>query len=70
MKTYLYRVSNLMSTIAEVNFWRPPKTVISSELFIRQCGSTLYLGLARVVSPTNTNIRFTFLLTRLQEALY
>ena len=26
--------------------------------------------LARAVSPTNTNFRLTFLLTRLQEALY
>ena len=37
---------------------------------IRECGSTLYVGLARAVSPTNTNFRLTFLLTRLQEALY
>ena len=37
---------------------------------IRECGSTLYVGLARVVPPTNTNFRFTFLLTRIQEALY
>ena len=39
-------------------------------MYIRQCGSTLYVGLARTVSPTNTNLRLTFLLTRLQEALY
>ena len=32
--------------------------------------STVYVGLARAVSPTNTNFRLTFLLTRLQEALY
>ena len=32
--------------------------------------STLYVGLARAISPTNTNFRLTFLLTRLQEALY
>ena len=32
--------------------------------------ATLYVGLARAVSPTNTNFRLTFLLTRLQEALY
>ena len=32
--------------------------------------STLYVGVARAVSPTNTNFRLTFLLTRLQEALY
>ena len=79
MKTYLYRASILESTItvsglcfiAEVNFWCPPKTVVSCDLFIiRECGSTLYVGLARAVSPTNTNFRLTFLLTRLQEALY
>ena len=36
---------------------------------IRECGSILYVELARAVSPTNTNFR-SFLLTRLQEALY
>ena len=42
MKTYLYRASNLtshhhfsgLSFIAEVNFWRPLKTVVSCDLFI------------------------------------
>ena len=37
---------------------------------IREYGSTLYVGLACAVSPINTNFRLTFLLTRLQEALY
>ena len=37
---------------------------------IREYGSTLYVGLACAISPTNTNFRLTFLLTRLQEALY
>ena len=37
---------------------------------IRECASTLYVGLARTAPPTNTNFRLTFLLTRLQEALY
>ena len=37
---------------------------------IREYGSTLYVGLARAISPTNTNFRLTFLLTRLQDALY
>ena len=37
---------------------------------VREYGSTLYVGLARALSPTNTNFRLTFLLTRLQEALY
>ena len=41
-----------------------------SEKHIREYDSTLYVGLARAVSPTNTNFRLTFLLTRLQEALY
>ena len=39
-------------------------------IIIREYGSTLYVGLARAVSPTNTNFRLTFLLTRLEEALY
>ena len=39
-------------------------------VYIREYDSTLYVGLARAVSPTNTNFRLTFLLTRLQEALY
>ena len=39
-------------------------------VLIREYGSTLYVGLARAISPTNTNFRLTFLLTRLQEALY
>ena len=30
----------------------------------------VYVGLARDVSPTNTNFRLTYLLTRLQVALY
>ena len=42
MKTYRYRVSNFevyhhffgLSFIAEVNFWCPPKTVVSCDLFI------------------------------------
>ena len=45
-------------------------TVVSIYIYIREYGSTLYVGLARAVSPTNTNFRLTFLLTRLQEALY
>ena len=45
--------------------------VISARLIcIRECGSTLYVGLARTAPPTKTNFRLTFLLTQLQEALY
>ena len=45
-------------------------TAIGNCILIREYGSTLYVRLARAVSPTNTNFRLTFLLTRLQEALY
>ena len=41
-----------------------------TDIHIREYGSTLYVGLARAVSPTNTNFRLTFSLTRLQEDLY
>ena len=37
---------------------------------VRECGSTLYVGIAHTTPPTNTNFRITFLLTRLLEALY
>ena len=46
------------------------QTLVNGFSVIREYGSTLYVGLARAVSPTNTNFRLTFLLTRLQEALY
>ena len=39
-------------------------------IYIRECSSTLYVGLARTAPPTNTNFRLSFVLTRLQEALY
>ena len=85
MKTCLYRASNLKSTItflasvAEVNFWRPLKTVLYCDLFIiiiKECSSTLYVGLQHAVvmahpaPPTNTNFQITLLLTRLPKALY
>ena len=76
MKTYLYRASNLKSTITFLAFVSQWKSISGTRQnrrflrFIREYGSTLYVGLARAVSPTNTNFRLTFLLTRLQEALY
>ena len=36
---------------------------VSIHMYIREYGITLYVGLARAVSPTNTNFRLTFLLT-------
>ena len=44
--------------------------VYGNSRYIREYGSTLYVGLARAVSPTNTNFRLTFLLIRVEEALY
>ena len=38
---------------------------IAGPVIIRECGSTLYVGLAHTAPPTNTNFRLTFLLTRL-----
>ena len=46
------------------------RPVMGTIFLVREYCSTLYVGLARAVSPTNTNFRLTFLLTRLQEALY
>ena len=70
IKFEVYHHFSGLSFKAEVNFWRPTKTVISCDFFIRECGSTLYVWLACAVSHTNTKFRLTFLLTRLQEALY
>ena len=46
------------------------KVVIINFYIIRECDSTLNVGLARSAPPTNTNFRLTLLLTRLQDALY
>ena len=75
MKTYsikfkVYHHFSGLSFMMEVNFWRSLKTVVSCDLFIiRECGSTLYVGLARTV-PTTNKLPANFLLTQLQEALY
>ena len=76
---------SLSSALLEVLYWSDHETGKGSLLnhplvllgpsfikmqYIREYGSTLYVGLARAVSPTNTNFRLTFLLTRLQEVLY
>ena len=55
--------SQCEQTIAIINLtWRKERNLNCT---IREYGSTLYVGLARDVSPTNTNFRLTFLLTRL-----
>ena len=46
------------------------KTHLKKLINIRECGSTLYVGLARTVPPTNTNFHLSILLIRLQEAVY
>ena len=53
-----------------ITFYAKIGSLVTYVTCIREYGSTLYVGLARAVSPTNTNFRLTFLLTRLQEALY
>ena len=60
-----YRTYKIIST-----YELAPPIMGTIFLVIRECGSTLYVGLARIAPPTNTNFRLTFLLTRLQEALY
>ena len=54
MKAYLYRTSNLksyhlfsgLSFVAEINFWRPLKTVVSCDLFIISIGN--HMGLSAI----------------------
>ena len=43
---------------------RPSCDFVIIIIIIREYGSTIYAGLERAVSPTNTNFRLTFLLTR------
>ena len=51
--------------MVEVVLWRPLKTVVSCDLFIiRECVSTLYVGLAHVVPPTNTKFKLLLLPTQ------
>ena len=66
------RISNqgLIRVFAHADMQFINKGQTESTVYIREYGSTLYVGLARAVSPTNTIFRLTFLLTRLQEALY
>ena len=68
----LFRVSELgeQAHFITPHAQRERGKVIDRGVHIREYGSTLYVGLARAVSPTNSNFRLTFLLTRLQEALY
>ena len=51
------------------------KEIQSCDIFdlsvnFKECGRSLYVGLARAVPPTNTNLQLTSLLIRLQGALY
>ena len=61
----------LLGMQSEINFINVTQSIYVKVIkLVREYASTLYVGLARAVSPTNTNFRLTFLLTRLQEALY
>ena len=71
MKTYVYRASNVyhhfsgLCFIVKVNFWRPTKTIVSCDKYITGCGSTLYVGLAHAVPPTNTKFKQLILPTQM-----
>ena len=72
---WLLHSSSLIHNSSQLYYWASeasPTLGCSIEISrdIRECGSTLYVGLARTAPPTNTNFRLTFLLTRLQKALY
>ena len=68
---FVIDISNILSYIQNISSNELTRPVMGTIfLVIRECGSTLYVGLAHAVPPTNTNFRLTFLLTRLQEALY
>ena len=59
--------------VMEINWASDASPALTSTIEIEipaRAYRTLYVGLARAVSPTNTNFWLTFLLTRLQEALY
>ena len=76
--THKHRMSYFKSTLTfmgPAKRWKCFSAPFKKDKFlrffnIREYGSTLYVGLARAVSPTNTNFWLPFLLTRLQEALY
>ena len=64
MKTYLYRASNMKSTItllALVSYWKSisgtRQTFVSCDKYIRECDNTLYVGLAHAVPQTNTKFK-------------
>ena len=67
LKILMMMIKWLSASEASHSLWC---SMINRAIYIREYGSTLYVGLARAVSPTNTNFQLTFLLTRLQEALY
>ena len=54
-------ISDVAITLVNSEKTHPKKLIII--IIIREYGSTLYVGLARAVSPTNTNFRLSFLLT-------
>ena len=68
--TSLAQITSLYATTFLPTRASEQGNVIGLVSVYREYGSTLYVGLALAVSPTNTNFRLTFLLTRLQEALY
>ena len=66
----LSRANTFLSYLLPARASEQGNVMGSVSIYIREYGTTLNVGLARAVSPTNTKFRLTFLLTRLQEALY
>ena len=69
-KTLFYGLPGIISSCYRLCASEQGYVIGCLHICIREYGSTLYVGLAHAVSPTDTNFQLTFLLTRLQEALY
>ena len=74
MKLQAQHLSSAMIRTTRKMNWTKIKMLTGSAsialALIRECSSTLYVGLARTAPPTNTNFGLTFLLNQLQEARY
>ena len=57
--TFLGPAKRWKSISADRQNWECLRFIIMI-IIIRECGSTLYVGLARTAPPTNTNFRLTF----------
>ena len=71
IKFEVYHYYSGLIFMEQVSFWLPLEKFLSCNLFIiRDCISTMYVGMAYQTPPTNTNFQITLLPTRLLEANY